>query len=132
MAFDVKSYDGHPTVAGAMIGWSMVLAGSVLFFLATLGTPERFVPSWLAYLGRISFGLYMFHSFIFHCVFNLRPQLLLKLVTAAHLPAAAAPVLGTLLVLALSIAAAMLSYRFFERPFLKLKQHFTFVRSRPE
>jgi peptidoglycan/LPS O-acetylase OafA/YrhL len=32
----------------------------------------------------------------------------------------------------LSIAAAGLSYRYFEKPFLKLKERFTFVRSRPE
>jgi peptidoglycan/LPS O-acetylase OafA/YrhL len=34
--------------------------------------------------------------------------------------------------MAISIAAAGASYRFFERPFLKLKERFTFVRSRPE
>jgi len=132
MAFDVKSYDGHPTVAGALIGWSMVLAGSVLFFLAAFGISERYIPRWLVYLGRISFGLYMFHSFLFHAVFNLRPQWLSSATSSLHLPPIAAPVVGTALVLALSIACAMASYRFFERPFLQLKERFTFVRSRPE
>ncbi len=132
IVFDVKSYDGHPTVAGAMIGWSMVLAGAILFFLAVLGMPERYVPRSVVYLGRISFGLYMFHSFIFHCVFSLRPQWLPGAVTSSHLPAVGAPVIGTLLVFLLSIAMAAASYRFFERPFLKLKEKFTFVRSRPE
>jgi peptidoglycan/LPS O-acetylase OafA/YrhL len=132
MAFDVKSYDGHPSIPGALIGWSMVLAGSVLFFLAVLGISERYVPRWLVYLGRISFGLYMFHSFIFHCVFSLDPHLLPDAVSALHLAPIAAPILGTALVLALSIAVAAASYRFFERPFLKLKERFTFVQSRPE
>jgi peptidoglycan/LPS O-acetylase OafA/YrhL len=132
IVFDVKSYDGHPTVAGALIGWSMVLGGTVAFFLAALGTPQRWVPNWLVYLGRISFGLYMFHSFLFHCVFSWRPQMLPDFVSAVHLPAVAAPVIGTVVVLALSIALASLSYRFFERPFLRLKERFTFVRSRPE
>lgn len=132
MVFDVKSYDGHPTVPGALIGWSMVLAGSVLFFLAALGTSERYIPRWLVYLGRISFGLYMFHSFLFHLVFAARPNALNNAVAALHLPPIAAPVIGTVLVLGLSIATAMLSYRFFERPFLRLKERFTFVRSRPE
>jgi peptidoglycan/LPS O-acetylase OafA/YrhL len=132
IAFDVKSYDGHPTVSGAIVGWLMVLAGAVLFFLAVLGIPERYVPRWLVYLGRISFGLYMFHSLLFHLVFSLRPGLLQAAVLALHLPAIAAPAIGTVLVFALSIATAATSYRFFERPFLKLKERFTFVRSRPE
>jgi peptidoglycan/LPS O-acetylase OafA/YrhL len=42
------------------------------------------------------------------------------------------PAFGTTLVLVLCIASAALSYRYFERPFLKLKQRFTFVHSRPE
>jgi peptidoglycan/LPS O-acetylase OafA/YrhL len=37
-----------------------------------------------------------------------------------------------MLVLALTIASAALSYRYFERPFLKLKERFTLVPSRPE
>jgi peptidoglycan/LPS O-acetylase OafA/YrhL len=132
VAFDVKSYDGHPSVVGAIIGWFMVLAGSVLFFLSALGISERFVPRSLVYLGRISFGLYMFHSFIFHLVFAAHPQWLSRVTAMLHLPAICAPIIGTLLVLALSIAVAAASYRFFERPFLKLKERFTFVRSRPE
>jgi peptidoglycan/LPS O-acetylase OafA/YrhL len=132
MAFDVKSYDGHPTVPGALIGWAMVLGGSVLFFLSVLGTPERYIPRWLVYLGRISFGLYMFHSLMFHLVFSVGPTWLSKFASSLHLPAVAAPAIGTALVLALSIVAAAASYRFFERPFLKLKERFTFVRSRPE
>jgi peptidoglycan/LPS O-acetylase OafA/YrhL len=48
------------------------------------------------------------------------------------LPAASLSPVGTVLVLALTIAAAAGSYHFFERPFLRLKQRFTFVRSRPE
>lgn len=132
--FDVKSYNGHPTVPGAVIGWLMVLGGSVLFFLAALGTPQRYIPRWLSYLGRISFGLYMFHSLIFHLVFDIRPQWLERTAAALRLPvpAKSAPVIGTTVVLVLSIAAAMISYRFFEHPFLKLKERFTFVRSRPE
>ena len=49
--FDVKSWDPHPTPAGALIGWLLVLVGTILFFLCTLGTPARFVPE-LACLPR--------------------------------------------------------------------------------
>jgi peptidoglycan/LPS O-acetylase OafA/YrhL len=125
----VKSYDAHTTVAGGIIGWLMVLTGSVLFFLSALGTPERFVPRWLTYLGRISFGLYMFHSLIFHLVFEVAFK---RYQASLHISETILPYFGTALVLLLTILAAVISYAFFEKPFLKLKNRFTFVRSRPE
>ncbi len=128
----VKSYDAHTTVAGAMGGWLLVLLGSILFFLAVLGTPERCIPRWLTYLGRISYGLYIFHSVVFYLVFEPANHWLPRSLVALHLSASIVPALGTTLVLVLSIASAGLSYRYFEKPFLKLKERFTFVRSRPE
>jgi peptidoglycan/LPS O-acetylase OafA/YrhL len=125
----VKSYDAHTTVAGGLMGWLMVLAGSVLFFLSALGTPERFVPRWLTYLGRISFGLYMFHSLLFHLVFDVGFK---RYHASLPVPENMLPYIGTLLVLLLTILVASISYAFFEKPFLKLKNRFTFVRSRPE
>jgi peptidoglycan/LPS O-acetylase OafA/YrhL len=128
----VKSYDAHTTVAGAMGGWLLVLLGSILFFVSTLGTPEHYVPRWLMYLGRISYGLYIFHSLMFYLVFEAGERWLPRRTAVLHLPASVVPALGTSLVLMLSIASAGLSYRYFEKPFLKLKERFTFVRSRPE
>ena len=127
IANGIRSYDGHPTVPGALAGWTLVLVGSILFFLAVLGTPPRFVPRWLTYLGRISYGLYMFHSLVFHLVFQfVYPRLQVRLsATISSLGAIA-------LVLVITIVVASLSYRYFERPFLKLKERFTFVRSRTE
>ena len=116
-------------VVGGIIGWLMVLTGSVLFFLSALGTPERFVPRWLTYLGRISFGLYMFHSLIFHLVFEVAFK---RYQASLHISETILPYFGTALVLLLTILAAVISYAFFEKPFLKLKNRFTFVRSRPE
>ncbi len=128
----VKSYDAHTTVAGAIGGWLLVLLGSILFFLAVLGTPERYIPPWLTYLGRISYGLYIFHSLMFYLVFESGERWLQRGSVALHLPESIVPDLGAMLVLVLSIASAGLSYRYFEKPFLKLKARFTFVRSRPE
>ncbi len=128
----VKSYDAHTTVAGAMGGWLLVLLGSILFFLAVLGTPERYIPRWLTYLGRISYGLYIFHSVVFYLVFEPADHWMPRSLVALHLPASIVPAVGTTLVLIISIASAGLSYRYFEKPFLKLKERFTFVRSRPE
>ena len=63
--FRVQSWDPQPTPAGSVIGWLLVLAATSLFFLAALGTPSRYIPPWLAYFGRISYGLYMVHSLMF-------------------------------------------------------------------
>jgi peptidoglycan/LPS O-acetylase OafA/YrhL len=128
----VKSYDAHTTVAGGVGGWLLVLVGTVLFFLTALGMPERYVPGWLTYLGRISYGLYMFHSLCFYLIFHLlRPKLELRFGPVSWSPMMAG-IVGSVLVLALTIGMAGISYRFFERPFLKLKERFAFVKSRPE
>ncbi len=113
----VRSWDPHPSPGQAFAGWALVLTGAVLFFLAALGMPGRWVPGWLRYLGRISYGLYVFHSLLFFLVFE---------------RAGVRGWSGTLVVLALSIGAAHLSFRYFERPFLRLKARFTFVAVREE
>jgi peptidoglycan/LPS O-acetylase OafA/YrhL len=128
----VKSYDAHTTVAGAIGGWSLVLLGTILFLFSVLGIPEFYVPRWLAYLGRISYGLYIFHALLFHLCFEAGEHWLPRRWLALHLPPSVFPLVGTMLVLALTIACAALSYRYFERPFLKLKDRFTLVPSRPE
>lgn len=130
--FKVQSWEPHPTPAGAVAGWLLVLAGSVIFFLSTLGTPERFVPRWLSYLGRISYGLYIVHSLVFFLVFEKSLPLLRRHFLGLILPASVRDYFWTLIVLLLSIALASLSYRYFERPFLRLKERFTFVAAREE
>jgi peptidoglycan/LPS O-acetylase OafA/YrhL len=113
-----------------VIGWLLVLAGTVLFFLSTLGTPSRLIPSWLAYFGRISYGLYLVHSLVFFLVFEKFIPYLGRLVPNLHLPATLRNGLATGLVLAISLALAHLSYAYFESFFLRLKQRFTLVAAR--
>ncbi len=128
----VKSYDAHTTVAGAIGGWLLVLLGSILFVVAALGVPERYIPNGLTYLGRISYGLYIFHSLMFYFVFEAGAHWLPRAMAGLHWPTPVVSTLDTALVMLLSIASAALSYRYFEKPFLKLKERFTFVQSRPE
>ena len=77
----------------------------------------------LIYLGKISFGLYIFH------------YTLLAVVAAAakktHLAASLQLLLTYVVTVSLAIVLASLSYRYFERPFLFFKDRFTFIRSRP-
>jgi len=132
LRFNVKSWEPHPTPMGAIFGWLLVLAGTVLFFICTLGIPGRFIPPWLAYLGRISYGLYVVHSLVFFLVFQKAPPYLHRLFPGTRTPSFATDTLATLAVFLLSIALAHLSFRHFERPFLRLKERFTFVPAREE
>lgn len=127
--FRVQSWNPQPTPTGSVMGWFLVLAGTVLFFLCTLGTPSRFIPSWLAYFGRISYGLYLVHSLVFFLVFEKSIPYLGRLLNL-HLPAMLRNALATVLVLAVSLALAHISYAYFENFFLRLKQRFTFVAAR--
>jgi len=132
LRFKVQSWEPHPTTFGAVAGWSLVLAGAVIFFLSTLGMPSRFVPRWLAYLGRVSYGLYVVHSLVFFLTFEKAIPYLRRAFPAVALPPAVRDYIWTMVVLALSIALASLSFHYFERPFLRLKKRFTFVAAREE
>lgn len=130
--FHVQSWNPQPTPAGSVLGWLLILAGTVCFFLSTLGVSSRWVPSWLAYFGRISYGLYLVHSMIFFLVFEKARPWLDNAFPQTKLPGMVWMSLGPVLVLALSLVLAHLSFRYFERPFLKLKKRFTFITSREE
>jgi peptidoglycan/LPS O-acetylase OafA/YrhL len=132
LACKVQSWEPHPTPVGALCGWLLVLAGSVLLFLSFFGTPARLIPRGLAYLGSISYGLYVVHSLMFFLVFEKLIPALRRAFPGARMPASMRDIFWTAFVLALSIAAASLSYHFFEKPFLRLKQRFSFVAARDE
>lgn len=132
----VKSYylpaDALPSTAEAILGWALVLLGCVLFFLAPLGLPARWVPRPLVYLGRISYGLYVFHSFVFFLLLDWGRKTTISAMSELRLSPESVSWSASVLVLAATIGLAVLSYRFLELPFLKLKRRFTYVPSRPE
>jgi peptidoglycan/LPS O-acetylase OafA/YrhL len=132
LRFKVQSWEPHPTPVGAVLGWLLVLAGAVILFLSAHGIPSRFIPRWLAYLGRISYGLYLFHSLIFFLTFEKAVPYLRHLCPGLVLPPPIRDHVWTLIVLALTIAISSLSFHYFERPFLRLKKRFTFVAAREE
>ncbi len=106
-----------------LAGYLCLDAGCVLLCLAFLGARMPAFTRPLIYLGKISFGLYIFH------------YTLLAVVAAAakktHLAASLQLLLTYVVTVSLAIVLASLSYRYFERPFLFFKDRFTFIRSRP-
>jgi peptidoglycan/LPS O-acetylase OafA/YrhL len=119
------------TVLQAPLGWALVLAGTILFFLSLLGTPARYFPKPVVYLGRISYGLYLLHELAYTLVFHVWKAQLVRLSESLHLAGWTGGV-GTVVALGATILVAHLSYQFYERPFLRLKQRFTFIPSRDD
>ncbi len=113
-----------PHFGQLLAGYLSLDAACALLLLATLGIEPPPICRPLIYLGRISYGLY-----VFHFVVRLTVGTLLAEKLRAH-PMLVLPS-TYLLSLLLTIAMAAVSYHFFERPFLRLKERFTFVRSRP-
>jgi peptidoglycan/LPS O-acetylase OafA/YrhL len=112
------------TMLGGMLGYPLVGISCTLLFLSALGLPaERMRPvRWfrLVYLGKISYGLYVYHLL----------ALLLVHMALSPLRMALHP-LYALLGLALAVALSIASYQLLELPFLRLKERFTYVPSRP-
>jgi peptidoglycan/LPS O-acetylase OafA/YrhL len=74
----------------------------------------------LNFLGKVSFGLYVYHLFSFHMVRNLNHHYEL------HIPKIILFVIGVFI----TIVFAYFSYEYFEKPFLKLKlRKFTTIKS---
>ena len=89
---------------------ALVFGGVILAVLASrgswLGNPA------LVYLGRISYGLYVFHIVAIRMVEDWGPWRYLA-------------------AFAITLLMASVSFRFLEQPFLRLKERFTYVHSTP-
>jgi peptidoglycan/LPS O-acetylase OafA/YrhL len=110
------------TTTRIVLGYPSVAVGGVLLLLSVLRTRTSGGNRVLTYLGRISYGLYVFH--------------VLGLLISDHtVPDQTASLwrysLRVGVALAATIAMAAVSYRWLETPFLSLKQRFTHVLSRP-
>jgi len=105
-----------PTLAG----FPVVAACTTMILLAVLGV--RFtIPRALLYLGKISYGLYVYHA-----LGNLLSGMLVPVHTD-FVQLATRPILA----FTITVALAAVSYAFLEKPFLKLKTKFAHVDSRP-
>ncbi len=109
---------GVPGGAALCLGSALAALGCVAIFLSLLGVSARNVPGPLIYLGKISYGLYVFAPFSGIVLARILPGVSLSLGWAIVLQ------------LTTTIILASLSYRYFEKPFLRLKRRFEFVLSR--
>jgi peptidoglycan/LPS O-acetylase OafA/YrhL len=105
-------------------GYALGTLGSVLLLVAFLGVNPKLLPGWAIYLGRISFGLYVYHEFAMYITNH---------VLFGHLATVASPIvlLKAGSEFGLTVLMAAVSYRYFETPFLLLKKRHTVVESEP-
>jgi peptidoglycan/LPS O-acetylase OafA/YrhL len=115
------NWNSAPLSTLGLFGYPAVALSCFGIVAATLGVSTRFVRSdALTYLGKISYGLYVYHLLGFWMAERLFRQL-----RGFHI------VLYPIAALCFTIVLGSISYRFLESPFLRLKKRFTYVPSRP-
>jgi|SRR5581483_5135370 len=103
------------------VGHLLTALASAAILFSVMGSQNAFLRNkWLLYLGKISYGLYVLHEFAHYCAMRLLP---------ASTPMQV--IEQSMFSLALTILLAGASYRWLESPFLRLKERFAYVQSRP-
>jgi peptidoglycan/LPS O-acetylase OafA/YrhL len=107
-------------------GYLCANLGCVLLFLSFLGETRLGNLRSLVYLGKISFGLYVFHWM----ALRLSIRAIQRLIGHHQIEKTTANAVELALALVLTVLMASLSYRFFEAPILRYKKRFEFIRTR--
>lgn len=77
----------------------------------------------LQYVGKISYGIYLYHLFVLAVFF--------KFLDLAHLPLLDKGPVLFLIATSMTVAMAALSWKFLEQPFNRLKRHFPYEPEAP-
>jgi peptidoglycan/LPS O-acetylase OafA/YrhL len=117
------------TILQSISGWLIILTGVILMFLSLYGVSAKYMPTSLAYLGRISYGMYIFHITIYWIVYSIFKKELRALSEILGIIEWKNEV-GLILAFIITVTIATVSYKYFEKPFLKLKSRFTLIPSR--
>ena len=127
-----RTWERNPGSLPLIGGYALGTLGCVLLLVAFLGIDAKLIPDWTIYLGRISFGLYVFHAFAVYTTDHLIIQNLSAHMNP-HIKSLEGPIflLNLSLTLGLTILVAALSYRYFETPFLKMKKRHSVIQSNP-
>ena len=120
-AFTVTSPTLKYTTWQMAVGHPFTALASAAVLLSVLGSQHGFLRNkTLLYLGKISYGLYVLHEFAHFCAMRL-----------VHASTPFMVVAQSIVGLALTMLLAAASYRWLESPFLRLKERFAHVQSRP-
>jgi len=120
LVFEAKHVGVAKSGSSMVAGYTVAAIGCLLILLAMLDVDRRWLPDWMVWLGRVSFGLYVYHQLAIDSV----PVLF------AHTHGLVHFLLCLVSALALTVFLAALSYRFLEMPFLRMKERFEIVPSR--
>ena len=120
---------------GLLLKYPFAALGSGAFLLATLGAAKagaRFTTNAaLVYLGRISYGLYVYHLFAMMFTRRYVFPLYLDRLRGSERQVWVGWLVYIAISLSLTVLLAAASYKWLESPFLKLKERFTYIQSRP-
>jgi peptidoglycan/LPS O-acetylase OafA/YrhL len=120
-AFTVTGQALTVTTWRMALGHPFTALASAAVLLSVLGSQNQLLRNpTLLYLGKISYGLYVLHEFAHFCAIRL-----------VHASTPFMVVAQSIVGLTLTILLAAASYRWLESPFLRLKERFAHVQSRP-
>ena len=98
----------------------IALAGGAMLYACLYSRSRLLTSGWIVRLGKVSYGLYLWH---------LTGLLITR--SLLHPVSAKAQLVSKLLAFFVTVALAFASYRWVEAPFLRLKDRFATVLSRP-
>ena len=82
--------EDDPGSLSLMGGYFLIALGCCFLIVAVLGLDKKFLPGWAIYLGRISYGLYVFHTLALYSIHRFFLQSSLSGVEALLVESAAA------------------------------------------